>query len=100
AAEQAKRAAVSKHLAPELHAAVNSIDAAREASLRQIPESFLQQRSALIHTCKEEVLARLEDRLDEVRGRWDAQLDGYRVRAEETGRQIERQGASSQNRKT
>jgi hypothetical protein len=42
------------------------------------------------------VLARLEDRLDEVRTRWDAQLDGYRIRAEEIVQRIDRQAGASQ----
>ena len=96
AAEGAILAAISKHLAPAIHAAVNSIDAARDASVRQVSDSLAQQRSALIHTSKEEVLARVEDRLDEVRGRWDAQLDGYRVRAEEIVQRIDRQAGAAQ----
>jgi hypothetical protein len=96
AAETAILTAISKHLPPALHAAVNSIDAAREASLQQVSNASAQQRSALVHTSREEVLARLEDRLDEVRGRWDAQLDGYRVRAEEIVQRIDRQAGASQ----
>src|SRR6267154_4434520 len=96
AAETAILAALAKHLAPALHAAVNSIDAAREASVRQVSNATAQQRSALVHTSREEVLARLEDRLDEVRTRWDAQLDGYRIRAEEIVQRIDRQAGASQ----
>jgi hypothetical protein len=96
AAETAILTAVSKHLAPALHAAVNSIDAAREASLQQVSNAAAQQRSALVHTSREEVLARLEDRVDEVRTRWDAQLDGYRVRAEEIVQRIDKQAGASQ----
>jgi len=96
AAEAAILNAVAKHLAPVLHAAVNSIDAAREASLQQVSNATAQQRSALVHTSREEVLARLEDRLDEVRTRWDAQLDGYRIRAEEIVQRIDRQAGASQ----
>ena len=96
AAETAILTAISKHLPPALHAAVNSIDAAREASLQQVSNASAQQRSALVHTSREEVLARLEDRLDEVRTRWDAQLDGYRVRAEEIVQRIDRQAGASQ----
>jgi hypothetical protein len=96
AAEAAILNAVAKHLAPVLHAAVNSIDAAREASIQQVSNAAAQQRSALVHTSREEVLARLEDRLDEVRTRWDAQLDGYRIRAEEIVQRIDRQAGASQ----
>jgi hypothetical protein len=96
AAETAILTAISKHLPPALHAAVNSIDAAREASLQQVSNASAQQRSALVHTSREEVLARLEDRLDEVRTRWDAQLDGYRIRAEEIVQRIDRQAGASQ----
>jgi len=96
AAETAILTAVSKHLSPALHAAVNSIDAAREASVQQISQAAAEQRSALVHASREEVLARLEDRLDEVRTRWDAQLDGYRVRAEEIVQRIDKQAGASQ----
>jgi hypothetical protein len=96
AAETAILAAVNKHLAPALHAAVNSIDAAREASVQQVSNASAQQRSALVHTSKEEVLARVEDRLDEVRTRWDSQLEGYRIRAEEIVQRIDRQAGAAQ----
>jgi len=96
AAETAILAAVTKHLSPAIHAAVESIDAAREACVQQIGEAFAQQRSAVVHTSREEMLARLEDRLDEVRSRWDAQLDGYRVRAEEIVQRIDRQAGVAQ----
>jgi len=96
AAEIAILTAVSKHLTPALHAAVNSIDAAREASVKQVANSTAQQRSALLHMSKEELLARLEDRLDEVRVRWDSQLEGYRIRAEEIVQRIDRQAGAAQ----
>jgi len=96
AAETAILTALAKHLAPALHAAVNSIDAAREASVQQVSNATAQQRSALVHTSREEALARLEDRLDEVRTRWDAQLDGYQIRAEEIVQRIDRQAGASQ----
>jgi hypothetical protein len=96
AAETAILNAVSKHLAPAVHAAVNSIDAAREASVQQVSNATAQQRNALVHSSREEVLARLEDRLDEVRTRWDAQLEGYRIRAEEIVQRIDRQAGASQ----
>jgi hypothetical protein len=96
AVETAILAAVSKHLSPALHAAINSLDEAREACVKQVEESFAQQRSAVVHSSREELLARLEDRLDEVRGRWDAQLDGYRVRAEEIVHRIDRQAGAAQ----
>ena len=96
AAEIAILTAISKHLPQAMHAAVNSIDAAREASLQQVSNASAQHRSALVHTSREEVLARLEDRLDEVRTRWDAQLEGYRVRAEEIVQRIDRQAGASQ----
>jgi hypothetical protein len=96
AAETAIFAAVNKHLTPALHAAINSLDEAREACVKQVEASVMQQRSTVIHGAREELLARLEDRLDEVRGRWDAQLDGYRVRAEEIVHRIDRQAGVAQ----
>ena len=96
AVETAILAAVNKHLSPALHAAINSLDEAREACVKQVQDSVTQQRSAVMHGAREELLARLEDRLDEVRGRWDAQLDGYRVRAEEIVHRIDRQAGAAQ----
>ena len=96
AAETAILGAVNKHLTPALHAAVNSLDEARAACLKQLEDTLAQQRSAMLHGAREELLARLEDRLDEVRGRWDAQLDGYRVRAEEIVQRIDRQAGAAQ----
>jgi hypothetical protein len=100
AAETAILAAIAKHLSPAVHAAIDSLDAARAASeehlTQHVEESFTQQRSAVVHSSREELLARLEDRLDEVRGRWDAQLDGYRVRAEEIVQRIDRQAGAAQ----
>jgi hypothetical protein len=96
AAETAILAAVNKHLTPALHAAINSLDEARAACVSQLEQSLAQQRSAVLHGAREELLARLEDRLDEVRGRWDAQLDGYRVRAEEIVHRIDRQAGAAQ----
>ena len=96
AAETAILGAVNKHLTPALHAAINSLDEARAACVKQLEESLAQQRSAMLHGAREELLARLEDRLDEVRGRWDAQLDGYRVRAEEIVHRIDRQAGAAQ----
>jgi hypothetical protein len=83
-------------LSPALRSAVHTIDAAREASVQHIAECFAQQRSAVVHSTREELLARLEDRLDEVRSRWDGQLDGYRVRAEEIVQRIDRQAGAAQ----
>ena len=96
AAETAILAAVNKHLTPALHAAINSLDEAREACVKRMEDSLAQQRSAVLHGAREELLARLEDRLDEVRGRWDGQLDGYRVRAEEIVHRIDRQAGAAQ----
>jgi hypothetical protein len=96
AAETAILSAVNKHLTPALHAAINSLDEARAACVKQMEDTLTQQRSAVLHGAREELLARLEDRLDEVRGRWDAQLDGYRVRAEEIVHRIDRQAGAAQ----
>ena len=96
AAESAILAALSKHLTPAVQSAVHSIDTAREACIEQASAASAQTRSAIVHSSREELLARLEDRLDEVRGRWDAQLDGYRMRAEEIVQRIDRQAGMAQ----
>lgn len=95
AAEGAVQAAIAKHLEPAMNKALASLEEKHAGSLRSLLETLAQQRSTLVHTSREEMTARIEDRLVEVRGRFDAQLDGYRIRAEEIVQRLDRQAAAA-----
>lgn len=97
AAETAVKNALAQHVAPALAKALTSIDEARDLAVRNVTEMSSQHRSSLVHTSREEALARLEDRLDEARSRWDSQMDGFRIRAEEIVQRIDRQSAQARN---
>lgn len=97
AAEMAVRTALGQHLVPTLAKAISTIEEARQKALQDILEATSQQRGTIVHSSRDEILARLEDRLDEVRNRWDSQMEGFRVRAEEVVQRIERQSASARN---
>lgn len=97
AAEMAVRNALGQHLVPTLAKAISAMEEVRQKALRDISETVSQQRGAIVHASRDEILARLEDRLDEVRNRWDLQMEGFRVRAEEVAQRIERQSASARN---
>jgi hypothetical protein len=94
-AETAVKSALAQHLAPALAKALTSIEEARQSAVQKVSDASSQQRSALVHTSREELLARLEDRLDEVRPRWDSQMEGFRIRAEEIVQSIDRQAAQA-----
>jgi hypothetical protein len=95
AAENAVQAAIAKHLEPAVSKALASIEEKHAASVRSLLETLTQQRSTLVHTSREEMAARIEDRVIEVRGRWDAQMEGYRIRAEEIVQRLDRQAAAA-----
>lgn len=97
AAETAVKNALAQHLAPALAKALTSIEEARESAIQKVTEMSSQHKSSLVHTSREEVLARLEDRLDEARSRWDSQMDGFRIRAEEIVQRVDRQSSQARN---
>ena len=97
AAEAAVKAALAQHLAPAVAKALTSIDEARRNAVQAVSDASDLQRGAIIHSSRDELLARLEDRLDEARSRWDSQMEGFRVRAEEIVQRIERQSSSARH---
>lgn len=97
AADAAVKTALAQHLAPALARALISIEEARQNALRTVSEACAQQRGAMVHASRDELLARLEERLDEVRSRWNSQMEGFRVRAEEIVQRIERQSSSARH---
>lgn len=95
AAETAMRSAITNHLDPAMTRALASIEEKHSACVRSLLETLSQQRSSLVRNTREEMAARIEDRMVEVRGRWDDQFEGYRIRAEEIVRRLDRQAAEA-----
>jgi hypothetical protein len=95
AAESAVREAIAKQIEPAIREALASIEETRMGSILQVEEASTQQRNTLLHAAKSELLERLEERIEDVRVRWDAELDGYRMRAEEILNRVERHTAAA-----
>lgn len=90
AAESAVREALDKLLEPTIRQAMEAIEETRQGSIVQVEEASTQQRNTLLHATRSELLERLEERIEDVRVRWDAELDGYRIRAEEILERVEK----------
>jgi hypothetical protein len=90
AAETAVREAMERQFNPAMRLAIAAIEESRAGSIIQVEEASTQQRNTLLHATRSELLERLEERIEEVRVRWDAELDGYRMRAEEILNRVER----------
>ncbi len=95
AAESAVREALDKLLEPAIRTAMEAIEETRLGSIAQVEEASTQQRNTLLHATRSELLERLEERIEDVRVRWDAELDGYRMRAEEILERVERHTAAA-----
>jgi hypothetical protein len=95
AAEAAVREAIAKQIEPAIRQALASIEETRLGSILQVEEASTQQRNTLLHAAKSELLERLEERIEDVRVRWDAELDGYRIRAEEILNRVEKHTAAA-----
>ena len=95
AAETAVREALEQQFEPMLREALESIEETRQGSIQQVEEASTQQRNTLLHATRSELLERLEERIEDVRVRWDAELDGYRIRAEEILDRVERHTAAA-----
>jgi hypothetical protein len=95
AAEAAVREAIAKQIEPAIREALASIEETRLGSILQVEEASTQQRNTLLHAAKSELLERLEERIEDVRVRWDAELDGYRIRAEEILNRVEKHTAAA-----
>jgi hypothetical protein len=89
------REAIAKQIEPAIREALASIEETRLGSILQVEEASTQQRNTLLHAAKSELLERLEERIEDVRVRWDAELDGYRIRAEEILNRVEKHTAAA-----
>jgi len=87
--------AMEKEFEPALRQALAAIEETRQGSIVQVEEASTQQRNTLLHATRSELLERLEERIEDVRVRWDAELDGYRIRAEEILDRVERHTAAA-----
>ena len=94
-AEDVVREAMEKEFEPALRQALAAIEETRQGSIVQVEEASTQQRNTLLHATRGELLERLEERIEDVRVRWDAELDSYRMRAEEILDRVERHTASA-----
>ena len=95
AAESAVREALDKLLEPAIRQAMTSIEETRQGSIVQVEEASTQQRNALLNATRSELLERLEERIEDARVRWEAELDGYRMRAEEILERVEKHTAAA-----
>src|SRR5262249_19866868 len=95
AAEAAVRESMEKEFEPALRQALAAVEETRQGSVVQVEEAATQQRNILLQATRSELLERLEERIDDVRVRWDAELNGYRMRAEEILDRVERHTASA-----
>jgi hypothetical protein len=94
-ADGAVQAAISRHLEPAMTRALASIEEKHSACVRSLLETLTQQRATLVRSSREEMAARIEDRMIEVRSRWEDQLQGYRMRAEEILQRLDRQAVDA-----
>ena len=95
AAESAVQSAIANHLDPAISRALASIEEKHSACVRSLLETLTQQRNSLVRNTREEMAARIDDRMLEVRGRWEDQFEGYRIRAEEIVRRLDHQAAEA-----
>ena len=95
AAEKAVHNAISTQLADAVRQALTKIDDVGRASAHQMEQYSSQRLESIMGTAKEEVLSRIEKRLEEDRNRWEEQQEAYRRRADEVAQQLEKLVADS-----
>jgi hypothetical protein len=83
-AEKAVHAAVAKQVNDVIREALSSIDEARRSSVREVQELFPKQVEAMKLSLKEEFAT-------EMVAQWQADIQMYRGRAEETAQRLEKQ---------
>ena len=83
-AEKAVQAAVAKQVNDAIREALSSIDEARRSSAQQVQELFPKQVEAMKDSLKEEFAT-------EMVAQWQADIQMYRGRAEETAQRLEKQ---------
>jgi hypothetical protein len=95
AAEKAVQNAVSTQLAEAVRQSLTKIDDVGRATAHQMEQYSSQRLESIMGAAKEEVLSRIEARLEEDRSRWEEQQEAYRRRADEVAQQLEKLVAES-----
>jgi hypothetical protein len=90
AAEKAMQNVVSTQLADAVRQALTKIDDVGRASAHQMEQYSSQRLESIMGAAKEEVLSRIEARLDEDRKRLEEQLEAHRKHTEEVAQQLEK----------
>ena len=91
-------AAIEKHLEPAISRALSTLELQTRASMRQLRETASQRQPLSAELHRPDLHALLDDRLADVRARWDVQLDGYLVRMEECVQRMERHAALAEQK--
>jgi hypothetical protein len=89
AAEKAVQTAIATQLAEAVRQALTKIDDVGRASAHQMEQYSAQHIESIMGSAREEVLSRIEARLEEERNRWEEQQETHRRRAEEFAQQLE-----------
>jgi hypothetical protein len=95
AAEKAVQSAISTQLAEAVRHALTKIDDVGRATAHQMEQYSTQRLEAIMGAAKEEVLSRIEARLEEDRNRWEEKQEAYRRHADEVAQQLEKLMADS-----
>jgi hypothetical protein len=90
AAEKAVQNAISTQLSDAVRQALTKIDDVGRASAHQMEQYSSQRLESIMGSAKEEVLSRIDARLEEERNRWEAQQEAHRKRTEEVAQQLEK----------
>jgi len=83
-------AAIEKYLDPAIARALSTLELQTRASMRQLRETASQTQPHTTESNRPDLDNLLDDRLADIRARWDVQLDGYLVRMEECAQRMER----------
>lgn len=94
AAEKAVHSAINSHLMDAVRQALSKIDDVSRSTVSQMEQYSAQHLESMMQSAREEVLNRMDARLEEDRRDWDQQQAAYRARAEEIAKNLETLAAS------
>lgn len=90
AAEKAVQTAVTTHLNEAVRQALTKIDDVGKATAHQMQEYSTQRLEATMNSAKEQVLRRMDARLEQDLSHWEEKQEAHRKRAEEVAQQLEK----------
>jgi hypothetical protein len=90
AAEKAVQTAVATQLNEAVRQALTKIDDVGKATAHQMQEHSTQHLETMMNSAKEEVLRRMDARLEEDHSRWEEKQEAHRKRTEEVAQQLEK----------